>query len=83
LEGIQEVVPYEHIGELLGFQKGALELVDVPEGMLDGFWNMISGEAHQQKKFYPEPHHPSVTLMGVQKDFGENERNKGDRHEVE
>jgi hypothetical protein len=23
--------------ELLGFQKGALEKVDVPEGMLDGF----------------------------------------------
>jgi hypothetical protein len=25
LEGIQHVVPYEHIRELLGFQKGALE----------------------------------------------------------
>jgi hypothetical protein len=34
LEGIQQVVPYEHIRELLGFQKGALEKVDVPEGML-------------------------------------------------
>jgi hypothetical protein len=30
LEGIQQVVPYEHIRELLGFQKGALENVDVP-----------------------------------------------------
>jgi hypothetical protein len=48
LEGIQQVVPYEHIRELLGFQKGAPEKVDVPEGMLDGFWNLISGEAHQQ-----------------------------------
>jgi hypothetical protein len=48
LKGIQQVVPYEHIRELLGFQKGALEKVDVPEGMLDGFWNLISGEAHQQ-----------------------------------
>jgi hypothetical protein len=48
LEGVQQVVPYEHIRELLGFQKGALEKVDVPEGMLDGFWNLISGEAHQQ-----------------------------------
>jgi hypothetical protein len=37
LEGIQQVVTYEHIRELLGFQKGALEKVDVPEGMLDGF----------------------------------------------
>jgi hypothetical protein len=43
LEGIQQVVLYEHIRELLGFQKGALEKVDVPEGMLDGFWNMILG----------------------------------------
>jgi hypothetical protein len=25
LEGIQQVVPYEHIRELLGFQKGAPE----------------------------------------------------------
>jgi hypothetical protein len=37
LEGIQQVVPYEHIRELLGFQKEASEKVDVPEGMLDGF----------------------------------------------
>jgi hypothetical protein len=48
LEGIQQVVPYEYIRELLGFQKGAPEKVDVPDGMLDGFWNLISGEAHQQ-----------------------------------
>jgi hypothetical protein len=37
LEGIQQVVPYEYIRELLGFQKGGPKLVDVPEGMLDGF----------------------------------------------
>jgi hypothetical protein len=37
LEGIQQVVPYEHIRELLGFQKEPPEKVDVPEGMLDGF----------------------------------------------
>jgi hypothetical protein len=49
LEGIHQVVPYAHIRELLGFQKGAPEKVDVPEGMLDGFWNLISGEAHQQQ----------------------------------
>jgi hypothetical protein len=48
LEGIQQVVPYEHIRELLAFQKGVPEKVDVPEGMLDGFWNLISGEAHRQ-----------------------------------
>jgi hypothetical protein len=49
LEGIQQVVPYENIRELLGFQKGDPEKVEVPEGMLDGFWNLISGEAHQQR----------------------------------
>jgi hypothetical protein len=30
LEGIQQVVSYEHIRELLGFQKGAPEKLDVP-----------------------------------------------------
>jgi hypothetical protein len=37
LEGIQQVVPYEQIRELLGFQKGAPEKVDMPDGMLDVF----------------------------------------------
>jgi hypothetical protein len=55
LEGIQQVVPYEHIRELLEFQKGAPEKVDVPEGMLDGFWNLISGEAHQQRNSIRNP----------------------------
>jgi hypothetical protein len=44
LEGVQQVVPYEHVRELLGFHKGASKKVDVPPGMLDGFWNLISGE---------------------------------------
>jgi hypothetical protein len=35
------------------------------------------------RKYYLKPHHPSVSLMDVQKDFGENERNKGNRHGVE
>jgi hypothetical protein len=43
------VVPYEQIRELLGFQKGAPEKVDVLDGMLDAFWNLISREAHQQR----------------------------------
>jgi hypothetical protein len=55
LEGIQQVVPYEYIRELLGFQKGALEQVDVPEGMSDGFWNMIAGGAHQQRHTIRNP----------------------------
>jgi hypothetical protein len=55
LEGIQQVVPYEYIRELLGFQKGAPEKVDVPDGMLDGFWNLISEEAHQQQNSIRNP----------------------------
>jgi hypothetical protein len=35
------------------------------------------------KKFYPEPHHPRVSLMDVQKDFGENERDQDNQHEIE
>jgi hypothetical protein len=55
LEGIQQVVPYEYVRELLGFQKGAPEKVDVLPGMLDGFWNLISGEAHQQRNCICNP----------------------------
>jgi hypothetical protein len=55
LEGIQQVVPYEHIRELLVFQKGAPEKVDVSDGMLDRFWNLISGEAHQQRNSIRNP----------------------------
>jgi hypothetical protein len=55
LKGVQQVVPYEYVRELLGFQKGAPEKVDVPPGMLDGFWNLISGEAHQQHNCIRNP----------------------------
>jgi hypothetical protein len=55
LEGIQQVVPYKQIRELLGFQQGAPEKVDMPEGMLDGFWSLISGEAHQQRNSIRNP----------------------------
>jgi hypothetical protein len=55
LEGIQQVVPYEHVRELLGFQKAALKKVDVPDGWLDGFWNLISGGAHQQRNCICNP----------------------------
>jgi hypothetical protein len=47
LEGIQQVVPYEYVREPLGFQKGAPKKVNVPDDLLDGFWNLIFGEAHQ------------------------------------
>jgi hypothetical protein len=55
LEGIQQVVPYKYIRELLGFKKGDPEKVDVPDGLLDGFWNLISGEAHQQRNSIRNP----------------------------
>jgi hypothetical protein len=48
LEGVEQVVPYEYIRELLDFQRGAPEQVDVHGGILEGFWSMIVGEAHQQ-----------------------------------
>jgi hypothetical protein len=41
------------------------------------------GRSVATKKFYLEPHHPSVSLMDVQKDFRENERDKDNQHEVE
>jgi hypothetical protein len=49
------VVPYRNIRELLGFEKGAPEKVGVPEGMLDGFWNLITGEALQQRNSIRNP----------------------------
>jgi hypothetical protein len=55
LEGIGQVVPYEYIRELLGFQKEAPEQVDVHEGILDGFWSMIAGGAHQQRNSIRNP----------------------------
>jgi hypothetical protein len=55
LEGVDQVVPYEYIRELLGFQKGASEQVDVHGGTLEGFWSMIVGEAHQQRNSIRNP----------------------------
>jgi hypothetical protein len=49
------VVPYEYVKELLGFQKGASKKVDVPDGLLDGFWNLIYVEAHQQRNCIHNP----------------------------
>jgi hypothetical protein len=42
LEGDEQVVPYEHIRELLGFQNGAPEQVEVHGNALQGFWRMIA-----------------------------------------
>jgi hypothetical protein len=54
LEGVEQVVPYD-IRELLGFQKGAPEQVDVHGGTLEGFWSMIAGEDHQQRNSIRNP----------------------------
>jgi hypothetical protein len=55
LEGVEQVVPYEYIRELLDLQKGAPEQVDVHGGTLEGFWSMIAGEAHQQRNSIRNP----------------------------
>jgi hypothetical protein len=55
LEGVEQVVPYEYIRELLSFKKGAPEQVDVHGGTLEGFWSMIVGEAHQQRNSIRNP----------------------------
>jgi hypothetical protein len=41
------------------------------------------GRSVATKKFYPEPHHPRVSLTDVQKDFGENKRDKDNQYGVE
>jgi hypothetical protein len=40
LEGVEQVVPYEYIRELLGFQKGAPKQVDVNGGTLEVFFGV-------------------------------------------
>jgi hypothetical protein len=55
LGGHEQVVPYEYIRELLGFQKGAPEKVDVHGGTLEGFWRMIAGEANRQRSSIRNP----------------------------
>jgi hypothetical protein len=83
LEGIQQVVPYEHIGELLGFQKGSSRKSRRDGRHVGWVLEYDLGRSPPTKKFYPERHHPIVPLMDEQEDFGENEGNKGDRHRVE
>jgi hypothetical protein len=53
LEGVEQMVPYEYIRELLGFQKGAPGEVYVHGGTLEGFWSVIAGGAHQQRNQDP------------------------------
>jgi hypothetical protein len=55
LEGVEQVVPYEYIRELLGFQKGSPKQVDVHGGTLEDFWSMVVGEAHKQRNSIRNP----------------------------
>jgi hypothetical protein len=34
-------------------------------------------------QFHPQPHYQSIPLLDMQEDYGEDEGNEGDRHEVE
>jgi hypothetical protein len=61
LDGVEQVDPNEYIWELLGFQKGAPEQVDVHGGTLEGFWSVIAGGAHQQRNSI-RTHNPSKSL---------------------
>jgi hypothetical protein len=83
LEGVQQVVPYKYIRELLGFQKGAPELADMQEGMLDGFCNIITRGSHQQRNGIWNPIIQVFHLWMCKRILGENERDKGNRHEDE
>jgi hypothetical protein len=56
LEEVEQVVPYEYIRELLGFQKGAPEQVYVHEGTLEGFfWSVITERDHQRRNIIWNP----------------------------
>jgi hypothetical protein len=82
LEGVEQVVPYEYIRELLGFQKEAPEQVYVHEGTLEGFWSVIAGGANQRRNNIRTPSSKYVTLL-CKWIFGENERDKDNQHGVE
>jgi hypothetical protein len=82
LEGVEQMVPYEYIRELLGFQNGAPEQVYVHGGTLEGFWSVVAGGAHQQRNSIRTPSSNYVTLV-CKWIFRENERDKDNQHGVE
>jgi hypothetical protein len=67
LEGIQQVVPYER-----NSRRNVGWILEF------NLWG-----SPPTKEFHPEPHHPSISLMDVEKEFGENEGDEGDQHGVE
>jgi hypothetical protein len=83
LEGVQQVVPYEYIRELLGFQKGDPEQVNVHGGTLEGFWGTIAGGAHQQRNSIRNPIIQVFHSWMCKRIFVENERDQDNRHGCE
>jgi hypothetical protein len=65
------------------FSKGSPETSGRAWRNIGNFLEYDHGRRPSTKKYYSEPHHPSVSLMDVQKDFGENERDKDNQHRVE
>jgi hypothetical protein len=63
LEGVEQMVPYEYIRELLGFKKGAPEQEYVHGGTSEGFWSVIAGGAHQQRNGIRTPSSKYATLL--------------------
>jgi hypothetical protein len=63
LEGVEQMVPYEYIRELLGFEKEAPKQVYVHGGTSEGFWSVIAGGAHQQRNSIQTPSSKYVTLL--------------------
>jgi hypothetical protein len=72
---------FPSIREMLG-SKGSLGTSVCAWRHIGRFLECERGRSSSIKKYYLEPHHPSVSLMDVQKDFGENERDKDNQHGV-
>jgi hypothetical protein len=53
------------------------------EGMLDGFWNLISGEAHQQRNSIRNPIIQVFHSWICKRIMGGDEGDEGDRYRVE
>jgi hypothetical protein len=66
---IEQAVPYD-IRELLGFQREPRNKWMCMEAHWKFFLEYEHGRRPSMKKFYPEPHHPRVSLMDVQKILG-------------
>jgi hypothetical protein len=69
LEGVEQVVPYD-IRELLGFSKGSPGTSGCAWRHIGRFLEYDRWRRPSTKKYYPEPHHPSVSLMDEKEDFG-------------